>query len=258
MPKHRRARRFVVVALAAGLVLLLVGCQMNVTVDTVVNDDGSGTVTIGLGLDDKALTRAGNLDATLHVDDLKTVGWQITPAAKLDDGFTWVHASHPFANPDELASLMRQFSGGAGAFRDFELTKDDGLTSTTWNLTGTVDLTPGLDQFGDSELADALGGDRFGGNVEAIQREEGKPATQMMALDLSVKVPGADKQDFRPTFADPKPTQIDVKGVVAKPVGPIPLPTDGGSLVVYVVVAVALIGAVVMLFVLRRRFTAAR
>lgn len=230
---------------------------MNVTVDTVVNDDGSGKVTVGLGLDDKALTRAGNLDATLHVDDMKAVGWQFTPAAKEPDGMTWVHATHPFADADEMAAIMKQFTSGTGGFRDFTLTKDDGLTNVTWTYNGTVDLTPGLDQFGDAELSGLLSGDRFGGNVAAIEKEEGKPATQMMSLDVSVELPGGDKQEWKPTFADPKPTQINAQASQAKPVVPV-LPTDGGSWLVLILAGAALVGGVVVLFVLRNRFSATR
>jgi hypothetical protein len=257
MVSSRRLRRALLVGLSIGMVALLAACQVNVTVDTVVNSDGSGTVTVGVGLDEKALSRVGDPNTAIHVDDLKATGWTIAPAEKGPDGVTWLKASKPFADPAGLDAIMKELTSGTGAFRGFTLEKDDSLTSTTWKFSGTVDLTGGLDQFGDSELAGALNGDPLGGNVAAIEKEEGKPATQMIAVDVSVKLPNADRQDWKPTFADPAATQINAQSVQSKPVVPLPLPSDGGSWFVYLVVVGVLGAAVVMLFVLRRRFTRA-
>jgi hypothetical protein len=240
------------------MVALLAACQVDVSVDTVVNPDGSGTVTVGVGLDDKALSRVGDPNTAIHVEDLKATGWTIAPADKGADGITWLRATKPFADPAGLDAIMKELTSGTGAFRNFSLVKDDSLTSTTWKLTGTVDLTGGLDQFGDAELAGVLNGDPLGGNVAAIEKEEGKPATQMIAVDVSVQLPNAARQDWKPTFADPVATQIDAQSVQTKPVVPLPLPTDGGSWFVYVVVVAVLAAAVVMLFVLRRHFRRAR
>jgi hypothetical protein len=252
MSLRLRPRRVLTVVLSVAFVALLSACQMNVKVDTVVNDDGSGTVTVAVGLDDKALTHLGNPDTEVQVDDLKATGWKVDPAAKGADGFTWLRATKSFANPNELNAILQQLTLGRGAFHDFKLSKDESLTSTTWTFTGTVDLTKGLEQFGDADLAGALNGDPLGGIVPVIEKEEGKPATQMIALDMTVKLPNADAKDFKPTFADPAPTQINAQAVQAKPV--VPLPTDGESWLLLVVVAAALVGAVVVLFVLRARF----
>jgi hypothetical protein len=252
MSLRPRPRRVLTVVLSLGLVALLSACQVNIKVDTVVNDDGSGTVTIGLGLDDKALSHLGNPDTEVQLDDLKATGWAIEPAAKAPDGFTWLKATKAFANPDELNAILHQLTLDRGAFHDFKLSKDESLTSTTWTFNGTVDLTKGLDQFGDADLAGALKGDPLGGIVPVIEKEEGKPATQMIALDMTVKLPNADAKDFKPTFADPAPTQINAQAVQSKPV--VPIPADGESWLLLVVVGGVLLGAVVVLFVLRARF----
>jgi hypothetical protein len=258
MSSPRRLRRALTLVLLVGMVVLLAACQVDVSVDTVVNPDGSGTVTVGVGLDDKALSRVGNPNTAIRVEDLKATGWTVAPADKGPDGITWLRVTKAFSDPAGLDAIMKELTSGTGAFRDFTLVKDDGLTSTTWKFNGTVDLTGGLDQFGDAELAGVLNGDPLGGNVAAIEKEEGKPATQMIAVDVSVKLPNADRQDWKPTFTDPAATKISAQSVESKPALPLPLPADGGSWFVYLVVVAVLAAAVVMLFVLRRHFTRAR
>ena len=85
--------------LAVIVVAVLAGCQARVTVDTRVNSDGSGTVTVGVGLDDEAMAQVGDLGAQLRVDDLRSSGWTVTGPAREDDGTTWVRASKGFADP---------------------------------------------------------------------------------------------------------------------------------------------------------------
>ena len=83
------------------VVVLLCSCQAKVAVDARVARDGSGTIAVGVGLDDAALRHAGDLDAEARLDDLTAAGWTVTKATKETDGFTWLRASKPFHSPAE-------------------------------------------------------------------------------------------------------------------------------------------------------------
>lgn len=198
------------------LVLCLValtGCQMQVAVDVVVDDGGGGVVTVGVGLDEAALARAGNLDQVLRVDDLRSGGWTVTPATAEPDGTTWVRASKPFADPAQFAVVMDEITGPAGIFKDFELRRDAGTFGTTSQVTGTVDLTQGPAAFSDPALTESLGGDPFGGTLTSIEQAEGRTAADMVGFTVRVDVPGASEPTvYTPSFHDPAPTAVDVEG----------------------------------------------
>jgi hypothetical protein len=203
----RLCRRLAVLGL---LVMVAAGCQMQVAVDIQVADDGSGVVIVGVGLDDDALARVGDLQRQVRVDDLRVAGWEVSDPAKEPDGLTWVRASKPFADPEAAAGVMAELTGPGGAFRDFTVTREEDLLGVTTEVTGTVDLTGGPAVFSDEALANALGGDPFGGTLAAIEQEEGRPVSEMVDFQVTVSVPGASPTVVTPSFTDAEPTQIAV------------------------------------------------
>ena len=247
-----RRSRVIPVVLVGLAAIFLSACQVNVDVGTKVNEDGSGTITVAAGLDDAAVARLGKPEVNIKLDDLKAAGWEFAPPAKEADGLTWYRGTHSFATLDEGTQILKQLTGGKGAFRDFALSKDSAIGRTTWSYKGTVDLTGGISQFGDPELASSLKGDQFGGNIAAVEKEEGKPVGQMFALRISAELPGGEKKEWKPSFADKAPTQLAAESsqTTAIPV----LPTDGGGLAIFVIVGVGIVVAVALLFFLRRRF----
>lgn len=256
MPEPARAgaarRRWSVVVLA-GVAMLLGACQVNVDVGTKLEEDGSGVITVGAGFDDAALSRLGRPELAVKVDDLRAAGWEFQAPVREADGFTWYRGAHRFATPEEGTRLLEQLSGGTGPFRDFALTKETGFGRTTWAYKGTVDLTGGLASFGDPALTAALGGDALGGNIAAVEKEEGKPVSQMLALEMTAELPGGEKKEWRPSLADPAPTRLSAE---SSKVSPLPmLSTDGDAKTVTVVLGLLVGGLViVLLVVLRRRF----
>ena len=48
--------------------VVLAGCQVKVLVDTKVNRDGSGTITVSVGLDAAAVAQVGDLRRQLRVE----------------------------------------------------------------------------------------------------------------------------------------------------------------------------------------------
>jgi hypothetical protein len=201
---HRRLLPLLLLA-----VLVAGGCQMQVAVDIKVDEDGSGLVTVGVGLDDDALARAGNLDEQLRVDDLRAAGWYV-PAPSREGDVTWVRASKPFATPDQARAVFEEITGPDGAFRQFEVTRDESAFGTSYRVRGVVDLTDGPGSFSDAELTAALEGDPFGGSIEAAEREEGRSVAEMVRFRVAVDLPGAaGPKVFEPSLSAEEATVID-------------------------------------------------
>ena len=171
-----RSGRFGLVALVGLCLFVLAGCKTTAWVRVDVRGDGSGSVAVDVYLDADAAKQVGDLSKMLSVDDLKRAGWEITgPAApavvarKLGSdkseqqtakslGAVQVHLEHSFSNVDEANQILASLSGPDGPFRKVKLTKGGSLFKTHLGFTGTVDLSRGLDTFGDADLSQALGG----------------------------------------------------------------------------------------------------
>ena len=71
----RAPLRLLLVIAALGALL---GCQAKLSVHVTVESNGSGSVEVGVGLDDEAVAKAGDLGSQLRVDDLRAAGWTVT------------------------------------------------------------------------------------------------------------------------------------------------------------------------------------
>lgn len=210
------ASRVARVVAVVALLLLLVGCQVDVEVTVDVAEDGSGVVTVAVGLDPDALARVPDLAAQLRTDDLAAAGWTVAEPEERE-GRTWIRVSKPFEDPSQLPAIMAEISGPEGVFRDFELIRSHSFGSTSYELTGTVDLSQGVAVLGDAELAAALDGDPFGGNLELIEAEEGEPVTEMVTLTVSANLPGATSPAVvEPSFDDAEPTTLAAQSTVTE------------------------------------------
>jgi hypothetical protein len=146
-------------------VVVLSACQATVRVTVQARPSGSGTVTVALVLDHQAAARLGDLATQLRVDDLEHQGWRLQPAVTAADGTVTASLVHPFATPAEGQALLDQLKP-----LTLKLDRSHGLTSTHVGLSGTVDLTGGVDAFGDSALASALGVASLSGAMADLQR----------------------------------------------------------------------------------------
>lgn len=129
-----RARRAVVSAALAGLVLLLSGCQVRVATDVVVDADGSGQVTMRILVDDElreALTEA-DIDLEEGLEEAATgASWRARSVS--DDEGTGVELTTSFSDPAELSARVEALTSGLGVddgalLRDvvLERTEDEG------------------------------------------------------------------------------------------------------------------------------------
>jgi hypothetical protein len=218
-------------------------CEVRVDLRVAAQTDGSGTVTVAVGLDEEALARLGDPATQLRVDDLRQAGWQVTGPEQRDDGFTWVEASKAFATEEEMQLVVEEVTGPTGVLRDLAIEEGETDAARTYRLTGTVDLSGGLEAFADPQLAEALGGDSFGGVVQDVEAAEGRPVSEMIDVRVTASI-GDEVQIVAPELGGP-PQPIDVTEEVAKPV----------SVFLWVGMGAIVLGGLVgVLAVARRRF----
>ena len=190
-----------VAALVVG-VAILAGCNVAGRVDVSVHDDGSGTVSVAVGLDDAALGQLGDPEKVVRTEDLTEAGWSVSPPERRSNR-TWIRASKPFRSAADLGNVMDE----VGLFSRWKLSVEDGFGSTTWKVTGRIDARSGIEQFSDDQLAAALDGLSLGMTPEEVQRrlEEHGP----LGVDVSVHLPGStdDRTRFLVDVAADSPQQ---------------------------------------------------
>jgi hypothetical protein len=59
------------------------------------------------------------------------------------------------------------------------------------SLTGKVDLTRGIESFGDDLLREQLGGHAFGVDAAELERQLGQPLAEAFQLQVVARLPGA-------------------------------------------------------------------
>jgi uncharacterized protein len=206
LAKGRSSGRPFSLLLLGGLVVLTAtACQVRTTVAVDVAKDGSGTVTVAVGLDADALGRVPDLNddgrsttadltGLVRTDDLAAAGWHVTgPAGSADDGFVWIRATKPFGTPEEAGQVLAEVAGRDGPLRDLRVDRHDSFGRTRFTFAGTADLSGGLEAFGDQGLAAALEGEVLGQDPRAIEAELGQPLSEMFSLEVSADLPGDSK-----------------------------------------------------------------
>lgn len=165
-------------------------CQVVVAAGVDVARDGTGRVTAGLGLDADAVKEVGDLDAALRLDDVRRAGWQVDAPRREDDGLTWVRASKPFAEPEQVPAILAELNGAGGPFRDFRVERTRSLTRSRTTFTGTLDLAGGLTGLSDPELAAALGDVDLGLDLEGLRRRFGDSLADSVKVQVTAGLPG--------------------------------------------------------------------
>jgi hypothetical protein len=176
--------------------------RTQVTVD--VEEDGSGTVEVGVGLDEEALAELPDLDDNgaseaadlaqmVRADDLRAAGWAVQSPEADDDGVTWVRATKAFGTPAEAVQVLSELTGTEGPLRDWQVERQRSFARTEFRVAGTADLSGGLEAFGDAGLAAALDGEPLGEDVSVIEQRFGQPMRNLVSFDVTVLLPGASE-----------------------------------------------------------------
>ena len=212
-------------------------------VDVDVEADGSGVVAVEVVFDADAAARLGDPGSALALDDLDAAGWAITGPVTSPDGSVVVGASRPFADPVEGQAVLDSVAGPG--ILGLDVAVDEAFLSTTTKVTGTVDLSAGLDAFADPDLDAAAGGLPFGGVVAAVESEEGKPVADLLGVEVTWSGAGSEAS-VTPKLGDPA-TTTTLESTVTNTTRITVLAVIGG------VVLVGGVAALVVVLVRRRR-----
>ena len=194
-----RLTRHLVLFVAA--LVLLAGCNVQLEVMVDVEEDGSGSVTAGVGLDAEASARFPNVDSLLVTSDLSASGWEVEPSLIRSDNREWVAVTQDFDNPDELQALLDQLFGPqAGVFTGWEIVRAGDRTSESYDVVGTVNLDNGLSLFTDEALVPLLDNPPLGRSIEEIEADIGIPIGEAVDARVVVELP---TEGSRQEFATP-------------------------------------------------------
>ena len=179
-----------------GVLLLAAGCRVDTTARVVVNEDGSGTVTVDVVLDQEAADRIPDLAEQLRVRDLRRTGWTVTGPETTAAGVT-ITASKDFFEPDQLATVLAEIGGRRGPVLDASLERERSFGTTSYEFTGTLDLSRGIATFSDRQLTQLLDGFPVGQDVEALEEELGAPLSELTSFTFEIVLPeGEDTRTF--------------------------------------------------------------
>ena len=165
-------------------------CQVTVAAGVDVARNGTGRVTAGLGLDADALKQVGDPATALRLDDVRQAGWQVDAPRREDDGLTWIRASKPFSDPDQVPAILAELNGPDGPFRDFRVARTKSLTRSRTTFTGTLDLSRGLAGLADPELTAAMGDVPLGLDVDGLRGRFGDAANTTVKVRVTAGLPG--------------------------------------------------------------------
>ncbi len=177
------------------LVLLLTGCRVDSAVRVEVAEDGSGTVTVEVVLDQEAADRIPDLAEQLRVRDLRRTGWEITGPEPLEGGGVTITATKAFFEPEQLAVVLGEIGGTRGPILDPSLTRERSFGRTTYEFTGTLDLSRGIATFSDRALTQLLDGFPVGRDLEALEAELGAPISELTSFTFEITLPEGDRTE---------------------------------------------------------------
>jgi hypothetical protein len=175
----------------AGVLLLATGCRVDATTRVEVAEDGSGTVTVEVVLDQEAADRVPDLAGQLRIRDLRRTGWTVTGPEATDGGVT-ITATKPFADPDQLADVLAEVGGRRGPVVDASLERNRGFGTTSYDFEGTLDLSRGMATFSDRQLTQLLDGFPIGQDEAALEAELGAPLSDLTSFSFEVVLPDGD------------------------------------------------------------------
>ena len=186
----RTRRGAVAVALA---VLVITGCQVDTAVRVDVAEDGSGTVAVEVVLDQEAAARIPDLAEQLRVRDLRRTGWEVTGPEPVDGGGVVITATKDFFAPGQLAEVLGEIGGNRGPILDPSLERGRTFATTTYDFTGTLDLSRGIATFSDRRLTELLDGFPIGQDQAALEAELGAPLSELTSFTFVIALPEGDE-----------------------------------------------------------------
>lgn len=171
--------------LVAACVLTLGACRLDVTVDVVIEPDGTGVVTMVATADAELVAQVPDLVDDLRLDDAIANGWVVDGPSPTDDGGLTITLTHDVSSAEELANVLNSI--GPPLTRMAAARNSDPATEQTTNaINGEMVLADGFATFSDPDLIAAVGGVPFEAEIAA----SGLTPPEAMSFTYRVKLPG--------------------------------------------------------------------
>ena len=175
-------------------------------------EDGSGEVAVTAHLDADALGRVPDADgdgastpadlgALVRTEDLAAAGWTVGEPVEAGEGGAMVQVTRAFGTPAEAARILAELTGPDGALRELAVSRSTSFGRTELGFSGTVDLSRGLEAFGDEGLAAALDGEPLGEDAAAIESRIGRPLAEAVTLEVTADLDG-EATSWSPRLGD--------------------------------------------------------
>ena len=170
-------------ALVIVSLLALSACRLDVTVDVVMEPDGTGVVTVDAVADAELMQQVPGLVDDLRLDDAIDNGWVVDGPTEAADGSVTITLTHDFTSHVELANVLNSIGPPLTQMAAARTTADE---QTTNAVDGELQLVNGFESFADSDLIAAVGGMPFG---EAFEATASTPS-ESMSFVFRVSLPG--------------------------------------------------------------------
>jgi hypothetical protein len=145
-------------------VAVLAGCRVDLSVDMVVEPDGTGTITLVATADAEVVDAVPTLAAELATDDIVAAGWTIDGPTVLPDGGVTITLRHGFESDVEATNLLNSIGP---PFNEMAMDRNTIGDDTTTTLTGLLGLPDGFESFADEDLIAAVGSVPFAVQIAA-------------------------------------------------------------------------------------------
>ena len=145
------SNRFRAFAIVVALVLTCAACEINVQLDTVVNDDGSGRFSLRFVIDKELVDLARNagedpFTALACPEELTKTGWRC--GRSTEGGGLTISLERDFRSHDEFNGAMAELEriaaeqeGPTAQFFKLRIERDSGFLKSRTAVAGSVDLT---------------------------------------------------------------------------------------------------------------------
>ncbi len=198
-------------------VVALSACKVDISVDVVVDRNGSGLVTVTMTADKDITDQVPNLADDLMFDDLVDVGWRLEGPANTKSGGLRVVLVHSFNTPSEATKLLNSLNGDKGPFLEMLLIRTGKSTDSTFTLSGRLEVTGRLNAFADDALTKLLGSAPYAGTIKAANLDVGDAVSVVFNAELpgdvkttsGIEIENSKAHTWRSTF-DGGATQINL------------------------------------------------
>jgi len=167
----------------ATLVVVTVGCRVDVTVDVEVDESGTSVVTVTAIADAALVKRVPRLVDDVALDDLAAVGWEVDGPEATDDGGLRVSLQRRVDSLEGLATVLADVGPPLNGLR---VIRTDEFARTRWEIAGRGVLNDGTAGLVDADALTLLGAAPFATDLA----EAGLDLAEVLHVELRMTIPG--------------------------------------------------------------------